>query len=195
MSNNPYAPPTAEVADLPLESATPAFYVVGRTKFLVLYISTLGTYALYWFYRNWSNFRAATGADVWPVARALFSVFFIHALFRNVHTRLLAAGRSVAWNPEAQATLLVVLLVISNVLDRVSSRIETVGFLDVASLLLLIPLAFTFLKAQTAINLASHDEDGASNSRLTAVNYVWIILGAIVWVFVFIGVFFADSLQ
>lgn len=195
MSNNPYAPPAAQVADMPLASAAPAYYVVGKTKFLLLYVATLGTYALYWFYKNWSQYKAATAADVWPVARAIFSVFFIHALFRSVQERIVASGKRVDWNPEAQATLLVVLLVVSNVMDRISSRIEQYGFLDVISFLLLIPLAVTFLKAQSAINLACDDVDGASNSRLTGLNYFWIILGMIMWVLIFIGLFFGDTLQ
>lgn len=195
MSNNPYAPPTAQVADVPQASAVPAFYVVGKTKFLVLYVATLGTYALYWFYKNWSNYKAATREDVWPVARAIFSIFFIHALFRSVLERIVAAGKSIKWDPQAQATLLVVLLVLSNIMDRVASRVAEYGFLDVASILLLIPLAITFLKAQAAINLASNDVDGASNSHLTGLNYLWIVIGAILWVFVFIGLFFGDALN
>lgn len=193
MTDNPYAPPAAPLDDVGNEAAP--FYVVGAAKFVVLYLATLGTYALYWFYRNWRLNKEATGEDMWPVARAIFSIFFIHALFRRVEQRLDAAGRRLDWNPEAQATLLVVLLVVSNVLDRVSARIETAGVLDVLSLVLLLPLAVVFLKAQAAINLACGDAAGDGNRRLTAANYLWIAIGGVLWVLILVGTFFADGLQ
>lgn len=187
MSDNPYAPPAAAVADIADSGQAPPFYVVGATKFAVLYLATLGTYALYWFYRNWRLYRDASGEDVWPVARAIFSVFFIHALFRRVQQRLEAGGHHVDWNPEALATWLVVLLVASNVMDRISSRLETVGVLDLLSLLLLLPLTLVFLKAQAAINLACGDAAGDSNRRLGGANFIWIAIGSVLWVLILMG--------
>lgn len=195
MTDNPYAPPAAVVDDVTAGSDATPFYVVGARKFLMLYLSTLGTYAIYWFYRNWRSLKAADGDDVWPVARAIFSIFFIHALFRRVQQRLEAGGHRFAWNPESHATLLVVLLVVSNVMDRVSARIATVGVLDVLSLALLVPLALAFLKAQAAINLACGDAEGTGNRRLTGLNYLWMAIGAVIWVLVLIGLFFQDRLQ
>lgn len=194
MNDNPYAPPAAQVTDA-MAAEAPPYYVVGPRKFVILYVATLGTYALYWFYKNWSNYKVAAREDLWPVARAIFSVFFIHALLRRVQGHITGAGKTFAWNPDTHATVMVVLLVISNVLDRIASRVETIGALDFASVVLLLPLTLVFLKAQRAINLASNDTEGRGNSNLTAANYVWIALGSVIWVFVFIGLFFADRLQ
>src|SRR5687767_2451938 len=59
-----------------------AVYVVAPTKFMLLAFSTMGMYSLYWFYKNWSLRRRAYGLTIWPVARAIFAVFFAHRLFR-----------------------------------------------------------------------------------------------------------------
>jgi hypothetical protein len=185
--DNPYATPTASLDDTPGEAAATPFYVVGTMKFLVLYVATMGVYSVYWFYRNWRNFKEDTKQDIWPIPRAIFSVFFVHALFRSVDERLRAHGKDFPWSPGSLATLLVILMIVSNVLDRVASKIETVGVLDVASLLLLLPIAFVMLRAQGAINLACDDAEGASNNRLTGLNFLWLALGAIVWALVAIG--------
>lgn len=185
--DNPYATPTAALADTPGDSTAPPFYVVGFLKFLLLYVATMGVYSLYWFYKNWSNYKADTREDIWPVPRAIFSIFFIHSLFRAVDERLRAHGRDFPWSPASHATLLLILIVASNVLDRIAARVEEVGALDVASLLLLLPIAFVMLRAQGAINLACGDAEGSGNSRLTGANLLWLVLGAILWVFVAIG--------
>lgn len=186
-NDNPYATPTADLVATPADTENPTFYVVGTMKFLLLYVATLGMYSIYWFYRNWSHYKAETRADVWPVPRAIFSVFFIHSLFRTVDERLRAQGKDFPWNPGAHATLLVVLMIVSNVLDRIAGKIESVGALDVASLVLLLPIAFVMLRAQGAINMACGDPEGAGNSRLSGLNILWIAVGGVFWVFVFIG--------
>lgn len=185
--DNPYAAPTANLADTPGEATAPAFYVVGTMKFLLLYVATLGMYSIYWFYRNWSNYRDATREDIWPIPRAIFSVFFTHALFRAVEERLRANGRDYGWSPGVLATFIVILMIVSNVIDRMAARVETVGAADVASLLLLLPIAFAMLRAQGAINLACDDAEGAGNQRLTGANILWIGVGLIFWIFLAIG--------
>lgn len=185
--DNPYATPTASLADTPGEAAATPFYVVGTMKFLLLYVATLGVYSVYWFYRNWSHYKADTREAIWPVPRAIFSVFFIHSLFRTVDARLRADGKDFPWSPGSLATLLVILMITSNVLDRVASRIETVGMLDLASLLLLLPIAFVMLRAQGAINLACGDAEGKGNSQITGLNFLWLALGAILWGLVGLG--------
>lgn len=184
---NPYATPTADLADTPGEVSRPPFYVVGTLKFLLLYIATVGMYSLYWFYKNWSNYKEETRQDIWPLPRAIFSIFFIHALFRAVDERLRASGKSFPWSPGTYATLLVVLTIASSALDRIAGNTDTIGALDVAALLIILPLAFVTLRAQGAINLACDDPAGTGNSRLTGLNILWLAIGAMFWIFITIG--------
>ena len=73
MEENFYRAPTAVVADLEIEA--PKFYVVSTLKFWVMMITTLGIYRVYWSYKHWALYKAKTGQSMWPVMRAIFSIF------------------------------------------------------------------------------------------------------------------------
>ncbi|AZE51116.1 membrane protein, putative [Pseudomonas chlororaphis] len=95
MSDNLYAPSQTELA-IASEVQRP-FYVVSRTKFLTLFLLTFGFYRLYWAYKNWQQFKQATGQEMWPIARALFAIFCTHALYREADTKIKASGRTFDW--------------------------------------------------------------------------------------------------
>lgn len=157
------------------------FYVVSVKKFTVLYLATLGLYQLYWFYKNWSIYRSASKEDIWPVPRAIFSIFFVHSLLRHVYEKIINAEKSIKVDPRSYATPLVVLIIISEVLDRCAKKSIGSPYTDIASIAILIPLALQFRQVQIAINIACDDSDGASNREFTSANYVWIVLGFILW--------------
>lgn len=174
-------------------SVAPIFYIVSRKKLAILYLATFGLYGVYWFYKNWSNYKNCSSdkfnvdRSIWPVARGIFSIFFTHALFREIK----AYGRDKAalakWNNESLATQLVLFMIASNVLDRLSYRSIGSPYTDIASILIMAPLVGLLLSAQHMINVSCDDPDGKSNSRLTHVNYAWIALGLIVWFLVILG--------
>ena len=56
------------------------FYCVGIGKFVILSVTTLTLYELYWFYRNWQRVKARTGRDVSPFWRAFFAPIFCYGL-------------------------------------------------------------------------------------------------------------------
>lgn len=178
--------------------AAPTFYVVSRKKLAILYIGTLGLYGFYWFYKNWSNYKHSTAPDfnpdrkIWPVARALFSIFFIHTLFLEIKMFGRDKAGMAEWKSDSLATKLVLTLIVSNVLDRLSRKSIGSPYTDLASLLILAPLLALYLDAQQMINLSCGDPEGKTNSRLTKANYVWIGLGSIVWILAIIGFFLPD---
>lgn len=167
----------------------PTFYVVSRKKLAILYLATFGLYGVYWFYKNWSNYKHCSSdkfnvdRSIWPVARGIFSIFFTHALFREVK----AYGRDKAaladWNNESLATQFVLFTISGSVLDRLSAHSIGSPYTDIASLLIMAPLVGLLLSAQHMINVGCGDPDGESNSRLTTANYVWIAIGLIFWIF------------
>lgn len=173
----------------------PTFYVVSQKKLAVLYIATLGLYGFYWFYKNWSNYKHSMAPgfnpdrEIWPVARAIFSVFFIHSLFREIKMFGRDKAALAEWKSDSLATKLVLTLIVSNVLDRLSRKSIGSPYTDLASLLILAPLLALHLEAQQMINVSCGDPAGASNSRFTKANYAWITLGAIFWILVIIGFF------
>jgi hypothetical protein len=193
MNDNVYAPPKAELSPGAGSLAGVPFYVVSPRKFLILFFATLSMYQVYWVYRNWVLYRQATGEKLWPVPRAIFSVFFMHSLFRNVktHKEEDAPGE---WNNDASAWTIVGLLVVSNVLSRTSSRAIGSPYTDWLSLLVLIPLAFCFLPVQNQINARCGDPAGSSNDKLTGANIAWCVAGVVIWVLALIGLFATDAM-
>lgn len=171
----------------------PATSLRFRKEAGILYVATFGLYGVYWFYKNWINYKNSSAdrfnvdRSIWPAPRGLFAIFFTHALFREIK----AYGRDKAalaeWNNESVATQLVLFMIAANVLDRLSARSIGSPYTDIASLVIIAPLLGLLLSAQRMINVACDDPDGKSNSRLTNANYAWIVLGVIFWVFAIVG--------
>lgn len=89
MDSNPYAAPSSavEITTAPLNHR---FYVASPTKFLIMYLGTMGIYEIYWVYKHWAQFKAATKGDQWPVMRALFPIFFYS--FTDQRNRIFASS-------------------------------------------------------------------------------------------------------
>lgn len=185
-----YAAPAADDAQ-----QDPMFYVVSPRKFTILFLATLGGYQLYWFYKNWRCFKnrslaaSASATSIWPVPRAVFSVFFIHALFREVKQHAPGNAAVAAWRQSGHATALVILILLSNVLSRLGNRFDDNFWINAASLIVLIPILFTLRGAQDMINAACGDPLGAANAQLSGANYAWIVLGLLFWLLVLFGLF------
>ncbi len=180
MDTNVYQAPQANLI-IDQEKDDHMFYVVSPKKFWVLFIATLGMYMIYWFYKNWSQYKKATGDNSWPVARAIFNIFFTHALFRKINNKLKEKNIESDWKHAWLATLYVVITILDRVLDRLAGK----GVSEVASVLfslLSIPLiGWIFYQAQLRINLACESPNGEDNSNFSAANIIWIILGALLW--------------
>lgn len=190
MSENPYEAPQAEIVYQSNPADTAEFYVVSKKKMILLFVATLGIYQVFWFYQNWRLHKLASGGNIWPLPRAIFSIFFVHSLFRAVNARLESGSvGSTPWNHSQQATIIVLLLIASHILDRMASKLIGSPITDGLSLLLLWPLATCFASAQVRINEACGDPLGESNSKLTVANYVWIVLGVVFWALIGIGLF------
>lgn len=186
MNDNPYSPPESNIETIDDEEGC-RFYVVSITKFTVLYFMTLGLYTIYWFYKNWKLHKDLTGSKIWPVARAIFNIFFAHKLFNEVQTSLVNKGKEFSWSPNSLATGYVVLTLAVHVSDRLSSNDIGNPVTGVLGVLLLPAIYFTLKKPQMAINLSQGDPDGELNSTFTVGNYLWIILGLLGWLMVLLG--------
>lgn len=190
MEDNVYAPPATDVVVPAPSGQGNEFYVVAPLKFCLLFFLTLGFYQLYWFYMHWARYRRRhPGQTVWPVARAIFAVFFTHALARRIDAAARARGERHQWAPAATATIYVVAQLASSLAGRLASREAGSPFTDLVSLILLLPVGLSLLRLQRAANLACGDADGAGNRRLTAANYAWMIFGALLWLATLAGLF------
>jgi hypothetical protein len=188
MSDSIYAPPQADLGATPIDSISAPFYVVSVKKVMVLGLLTFGLYFIYWHYQNWRQYRdwhfarTQEKQDIWPVPRGLFSIFFMHSLFRNVKAHADDNERLIDWDPGTIATILVILTIVGNVLDRMSMRNIGYPFTDILSLIVLAPLLYIYTRVQPIINASCGDPESTSNSGFTVANWVWIVIGALLWV-------------
>ncbi|MBT8104062.1 MAG: hypothetical protein HKP05_00375 [Woeseiaceae bacterium] len=187
MNESIYAPPEADVTAPTTDQ--PRYYVVSPTKFMLLSVLTLTLYFVYWFYKNWKLIKDADKEDTWPPVRGFFYIFFTHSLFSDVQSSLEGQQRSFGWNPTMLATLFVILTVVLNVGDRVLP-IESIPVLAMAMPFVgTIIVSALLLQAQKAINFAAADVGGTGNAKLTAINWVWMLLGGALWLLALIGIF------
>ncbi len=187
MTDDIYAPPLADIGTGVAESDK--YYVVSTGKFLVLSLLTMNMYLLYWFYRNWKLYRAKTGEPMWPVARAIFAIFFTHALFRNVDNDLGEAGQPDTWHPSSLATTYVLLAILDAVLSRLSWYVIGSPATDIAGLALVPFITYVIFKAQVVINGACGDPQGERNAAYTWANWIWICVGILIWGLAMIGLY------
>ena len=181
---NMYKAPEANLENQSAEGESSQFYIVSIKKFWILFVCTQGSYLLYWMYKNWQLIKSQTKLSCWPVARAIFSIFFFHSLYRRVDSTLEKNGKDSTWKLNGLATATVVIFIVERIVDRVSSKMDSIGVLDIVSLLFVFVTGGIISKAQKSINTASGDELGESNSHLSALNIIWILLGLGLWVFV-----------
>lgn len=184
--NNVYAAPLSDLDQPQAAGAESRFYVVSTGKMLTLFFLTLGLYRLYWYYKNWSLHNRATGEGIWPAPRAFFAVFFTHSLFGHIADHD-ATGKRETWSSGGIATLMIVLLITSNILERLSWKEIGSPTVDILSLLVLIPIGLILKKVQSEVNARCGDPDGSSNSRFTIANVVWCVIGGLFWGLVLLG--------
>lgn len=184
---NPYAPPAADLSTAAELAADRRFYVVSPGKFAVLFFATLGMYSVYWFYANWKAYREASGQRLWPIPRAIFNIFFTHSLMRRIQQRLDARNIAHSWSPGAVATGWVILSIVSHIADQLSYNESGYLVADVLSFLILIPLFLVLRSAQVAINTCEGDPQGACNANYTGANWLWILIGLLLWLLAAFG--------
>jgi hypothetical protein len=182
---NPYVPPQADLTVAKEDDSS--FYIVATRKFWFLLVLTFGIYRVYWFYRNWKHYKEQVDRDIWPVPRAIFSVFFAHSLNRFVDQRPKRRQLVFDWSPEWCATIYVLFTVVANIADRLAAKDIGSPLTDLVGFIALPIWGWAMWQTQRAINTMGDDVDGESNSTFTAANYVWMALGTALWVLVIAG--------
>lgn len=179
MTENVFATPTANLQTA--AQVTPEFYVIAERKLFILSVLSLGFYMYFWSFKHWSNYKKATQADIWPWARGLLCIFFVHKLYRRADHQIRITGRSYIFDFEQWATMLVVITVAAHIVDRLSDHIESTAAVAVW-LFISIPLrAYLMQKGQAMLNFAAGDADGSSNARFNVWNYLIMVPGAALW--------------
>jgi hypothetical protein len=186
VETNPYSPPKARLADVNRPQSS-GYYVVSIRKFTLLFFITLGLYSFYWFTVNWQAYKRESGENIRPIARAIFSIFFVHSLYYKIDAKRAECNVSFAWSPKPLATAYVVLSIVGAILDRLAyleAGSPLVDFLGIATLPF---LYYIQLIPQKVVNAFEGDVDGESNDQFTTANIVWIVIGVLLWLMMLIG--------
>ncbi|WP_073221709.1 hypothetical protein [Massilia sp. CF038] len=183
MEDAPYAPPAASFEKPPAPPRLQdAFYVVSPLKLCIMFLVTAGYYTVYWNYKNWRCYKNHhPDGQEWPPARAIFQIFFLHDLLREANEYADAQGRPLNWKSDTDAGIMIALIVAWGVVDRLWSRDIAASYTAPLWAILGLVLLVYYCKVQGQINRACGDPHGAGNARLTAANYVWIVICMLLW--------------
>ena len=169
------------------------FFPVSEGKLITLYILSLGLYGVYWFYKNWDMQRDKIDKKIYPVWRAIFSIFFTHSLFRRINQQATHLENQHKFNANLLATFFVVAIIVSNVLDPFSANTSlllnmTNNTVIITSFILFFLSVYPLIKVQATVNRINNDMLGYLNHKFSLWNYVLIIFGSILWLLVVMGV-------
>ncbi len=121
--------------------------------------------------------------------RAIFSIFFTHALFSLFEMKYQNKNGQAPKSINSLATIFVVITIIGNIGDRLAGNGYGLPFTFYISLIALPISCWCLYKAQSLANFASDDVSGSSNSKLTFLNYIWLVLGFIFWILILLGIY------
>jgi hypothetical protein len=173
------------------------FFPVSEGKLITLYILSFGLYGVFWFYKNWKLQQKTMDKKIYPVWRAIFSIFFTHSLFKRINQSALHLEKQHKFNANALATLFVAAIIMSNLLDRFtmnsSMQIGMSNTIIISSLLLFLLSVYPLVKVQATVNRINNDMLGYLNHKYSLWNYLLITLGIILWLLVVLGIL-ADSM-
>jgi len=175
-------------------NSTP-FFPVSEGKLITLYILSFGLYGVYWFYKNWKLQQPAMDKKIYPVWRAIFSIFFTHSLFKRINLQASHLKDEHRFNANTLATFFVVTIIASNILDRLvgttqSSANMSNNTIIITSLALFIVSVIPLAKAQATVNRINNDMLGYLNHKYSLANYLLIALGSASWIMLAFGLAF-----
>ncbi len=169
-----------------------AFFPVSEGKLITLYILSFGFYGVYWFYQNWKRQQPLMDKKIYPLPRAIFSIFFTHSLFKRIDQQASQLDKKHQFNANALATFFVATIVLSYILDRIMGVSSSVmnfnnSTIMILSLALFFLSTYPLLKVQATVNRINNDILGYLNYKYSLWNYILIISGAIIWLLFGLG--------
>jgi hypothetical protein len=153
------------------------FFAVSLTKLFLMSLCTFGLYDIFWFYKNWKLVKEQELDYIMPFWRAVFTFFFCYPLFKMVANK--AKNLGLGYLPAGPLVVAYIAFILTNYLKEPYSLIANL------SIFFLLPIQAA-INQINAIKTPGHNP----NNQFSAWNIVAILLGGIVHLLVFIGLFF-----
>lgn len=174
------------------------YFPVSEGKLMTLYILSFGLYGVYWFYKNWKLQQPKMDKKIFPLMRAIFSIFFTHSLFHRIDRSAEHLEKKHRFNANMLATFFVAAVLVGNLLDRVpvgTNMMEVLSSntLIIVSLAIFLISVYPLVTVQATINRINNDMLGYLNHKYSLWNYLLITLGSALWILVVLGLL-ADSM-
>ena len=158
------------------------FFTVSTFKLIVMAVSTLGLYYLYWFYKNWVFIKRKSGRDILPFWRTFFGIFWVYSFFKYIKLFSLKARLKINIYPGFWAILYIIL-----------SLIEFKSESLVPSFLLWIII----VRCNVIILNINRKlfPNFQNNTKFSLSNYIVIGIGGIIWLLIIYGLFANEDLS
>jgi hypothetical protein len=158
--------------------------IVDGMKVLILSLVSFGLYGIWWIYKSWRFFKEKDGLDIMPVARAIFSIFFLYSLFENIQHYAKSHGYQKSYSSWA--------LFAGQIIFSIASRLpEPYWLISIVS-------SFFLLAPANALNFAIANSEQYKATTISGFNgrqIAVLVIGGIFWILVLAGLFLAPETQ
>ncbi|MFD0998355.1 hypothetical protein ACFQ21_03515 [Ohtaekwangia kribbensis] len=158
--------------------------IVDGMKVLILSLVSFGLYGIWWIYKSWRFFKEKDGLDIMPVARAIFSIFFLYSLFENIQHYAKSNGYQKSYSSWA--------LFAGQIIFSIASRLpEPYWLISIVS-------SFFLLAPANALNFAIANSEQYKATTISGFNgrqIAVLVIGGIFWILVLAGLFLAPETQ
>ncbi|GAC12781.1 hypothetical protein [Aliiglaciecola lipolytica] len=188
--NSLYAAPKSDLGNIESHEALDQkpFYVVAKTKLIILSVFTLNLYLVFWFFRNWRLQKVNADYPCIPILRAIFNIFFIHALYAQVQDAL--ESKKIERNVSGgMASLYVITVIINALTNRWEPSVDQLTIYIIVFVAILVLQLLPIWYVQDRINQVCDDPEGHQNASFSIFNWCFILLGTAFWGLMLFGIF------
>jgi hypothetical protein len=162
-----------------ISSTGEKMHILAPNKFILMCIASLGLYGLWWMYKAWRFFKKIDRSDITPAARAIFAIFFIHALFERIK---MLSQQEVGFTPTYSSSSLTAGFFIANITGRLPGPFALIALLG--SLLLIQPYKAWHFALLNSSRYSAEEQVKFSDRQL-----IVLAVGVVLFVLIAIGLF------
>ncbi|MDW3095364.1 MAG: hypothetical protein R8G33_06815 [Gammaproteobacteria bacterium] len=179
----------SEESNIDIAENTPdtAYFSISLSKLRNMYLLTFGLYCIYWFYKHWRLQNIYSAPSVMPLARGIFAIFFTHSLTHRIGQSMKNKNTQGSKNLSLFATAFVVLIILTNIFSKLAGSGNYPIYFDFIWIALLYLSVLPLIEIQDNVNALKGDPLGIYNSKYNWQHILIIILGAVLWIGLILG--------